>query len=302
MDANLMSDETPVRSGLELDAPGSLESLRADPDLGSQASIERQLLVFRRIAAPLMAVVAGWSGREQEANSLNQSAVQFAELIDSTISLNHHISGTLRLDETASDSRWLAAASAAEIVAAHYRATSRALSQDEATDVVTALKGAVLKSLDGLAMPTGTQDENASLLGRSLKALAPSASAIARFSFGRDPMELLAEVARRLTAIATDVAGKLGRSEAGGGGAGSPLYYAVLEVAGEFYMESHFTEMDRLLEMAPEERKEYVQAHNRKIPMEPVWERLGLRMGMLEALTAYLPGADGPPQTNAGGA
>ena len=96
-------------------------------------------------------------------------------------------------------------------------------------------------------------------------------------------MELLGEVARRLTEIATEVTGKLGSET------GSALYYAVLEVAGEFYMESHFTEMDRLLEMAPDERKDYVQAHNRRIPMEPVWERLGLKMGMLEALTAYLP-------------
>jgi hypothetical protein len=260
-------------------APASMAPAPQD----AAGDAERRLLVFRKIAAPLMAAATGSAPDGAGPATPNQNAAQFAELIDATIVLNQEISGMLGLGKADSLARWQAVGAATEIVAAHYRATNHTLTAEEGSAIVATLREAVTPGIDA---PDADPVETESDLARNLRALAPVISAIARFSFARDPMELLAEVVGRLTQIAVDVATKLGDTS---GSIGSPLYFAVLDVASEFYMESHLTEMNHLLEMAPDERKDYVHSHGRKIPMEPVWERIGLKMGMLEALTSYLP-------------
>ncbi len=293
----MISNDPPLSASLELRQPDSLDMLRPAPEDGfpgagteEDRATERRLLVFRKIAAPLLAAVTGWSHTGDQAGATpSRHASQLSELIASTVHLNQHVATIFGLDAAGGNARWLSASGVAEIVAAHYRVSTSAMSDAEGFAVIGALKNAVEEGMAGLSPPPIEAEEQASTLGRSLKALAPAASAIARFSFGRDPMELLADVSRRLTSIAGEITGKLSPMDVPDDALGSPLYFAVLEVAGEFYKESHFTEMDRLLEMPPEERKEYVVAHGRRIPMEPVWERLGLRLGMLEALAGYLP-------------
>ena len=271
----------PEEDGISLHAPSF--------DMAARAG--RRLMVFRKIAAPLMAAVSGWSHADEAGDETTaRNAAEFGRLIDSTVAVNREIVERLQLDEADGNARWIAASATAEIIAAHYRATTRALTGSEAVPLIETLTRAVEETLSGFDVSGSGMDPVASdIVGSSLRALAPAASAIARFSFGRDAMELLAEVTQHLTTLSLQITARLLYDQPDSRPGESPLYLAVLEVAGEFYMESHFAEMDRLLEMPPEERRQYVSAHNKRIPMEPVWSALELRLSMIEAMTGYLP-------------
>jgi hypothetical protein len=249
------------------------------------ASLDRQLLALRKIVAPLLAAVM----EGQRESGLNASAAEqlapFAELIGTTVALTRDLQPQLNDDAA---TRWHAACGLAEIVAAHFRATAEPLPAEEGGPLIAALSEAMRGSLAELA-PALAADVQADALARSYKSLAPAVAAVARFSFGRDTLELIEDITRRLTVSALEIAMRLAGVATPAEALQSPLYHAVLEVAGDFYQESHFSEMDRLLAMSPEARNDYVKEHDRKIPMEPVWESLELKLAMMEVMAAHLP-------------
>jgi hypothetical protein len=289
---DVVSYRSSTSDGILSDAVASQNTDLTIDEVPDIDHIDRRLVAFRRVAAPLLAAVTSMpQSANAEPKLLADQAREFSQLIETTIEINQTILSGLQPQIISGDvSRWTGAGATAEFVAAYYRATGRAIDPGEAAPMIEALQNA-LPAIAAAADQADDEEADISArppLARSLKALAPVASSIARFSFGRNAYELLAEVTHRLTTIAVEIAARLSGQE-GPELLSSPLYYAVLEVTGEFYLESHFSEMDRLLEMEPEERKAYVRNHDKKIPMEPVWESLEIRLGMLEALATYLP-------------
>ena len=250
----------------------------------------RRLQVFRHIAAPLMAAAAGAASSHPGLDtSVDALASAFTQLMDVTVELDRRVVLALDLSDGDPAARWNAAGSVADLVSSYYLSTGTILSPDDAGPMIEALQ----QTLSHLPAYSATGElPPAPQSVRTLKALAPAIIAIARFSFGRNALELTREVTGRLLALASEIASRISGLE-GEALAQSPLYMAVLEVTGEFYRYSHFFEMERLMQMPAEERKAYVAEHNRKIPTEPVWELLGLRLAMLEAVAGYLPAAGG---------
>ncbi len=271
-------------------SPGAMP-LPTDTSTASAAAphIDRTLLVFRRIAAPLLSAVTGYRAPAAEGETAppaeaGQIATTFMSLVESTVEISRAITERLRFGDNNQAAQWLTAGAAADAVAGFYRANGRPLGPSEIEPLLAALETALTQGMERLGFRRDTLDTDPTPpLGHVYKALAPVVTAVARFSFGRDQNELLLEITDRLMSIAGGVTARLNKSE-------NPdvLYYSILDVAGEFYMECHFAEMDRLLEMPPEERKEYVRTHDKQIPMEPVWETLNLKLSMLEAVTRHL--------------
>ena len=256
-------------------------------DLAPMPKDQRRLQVFRHIAAPLMAAVAGAPASHPEMDvSVESMAAALAQLMDVTVELDRRIVASLDLASEDTSARWHVAGSVADLVSSYYLSTGTILLPDSAAPMVATVQQALLEMPD-----FGTPDEDAEAVPeavRTLKALAPALIAIARFSFGRNALELTREVSSRLLSLAAEIASRISGLE-GEALRRSALYTAVLEVAGDFYRYSHFFEMERLMQMPPEERKAYVAEHNRKIPIEPVWELLELRLAMLEAVAGYIP-------------
>jgi hypothetical protein len=194
--------------------------------------------------------------------------------------------------------RWLGAEAVSVWMAAHYRSTGQVLTVDEAAYQIDALVGAIEGAWSPLPDEPSSWLEDAGIMARSLKALAPAAASVARYSFGRNAIDLLGEVTQRLATMAFELAARLSGTQVSQDVLSSPLYMAMLEVAGLFYKQAHRGEMDRLLSMPADERRAYVRAHDRRVPMEPVWDAVDLQLGMLEAMAAHIPlpaPADGAP-------
>jgi hypothetical protein len=252
-------------------------------------ALDRQVLALRKIVAPLLAAVMEGQREKGGDTSPDQQIGPFRELIDTTVALTQELQPLLDHEEANAATRWLAACGLAEIVAAHFRATAEPLQASEGGPLIEALSEAMHGMLADIA-PDMDGPRRIDSLAHGYKSLAPAVAAVARFSFGRDTLELVADITRRLTASALEITKRLTGLDDPEAVLESPLYQAVLTVAGDFYLESHFTEMDRLLSMPPEERNEYVKEHDRKIPLEPVWESLELKLAMMEVMTAHLPG------------
>jgi hypothetical protein len=212
-------------------------------------------------------------------------AVAFTKLMDATVALDRHVVSALELDEQVPSARWLAAESIANLVSSYYLSTGSVLSSSDAGPIIDALKDTLSSSPD---FGTEGQPQSDPESVKTLKALTPAIIAVAQFSFGRNALELIREVTQKLIGLATEISARLSGID-GNPVNKSDLYIAVLEITGEFYKASHFSEMERFIQMAPEERRAYVAQHNRKIPMEPVWELLEIRLAMLEAVAGYLP-------------
>jgi hypothetical protein len=127
----------------------------------------------------------------------------------------------------------------------------------------------------------------ATFRAKMLEAMVPVVGAVAQYSFGRSEHALLAEVSERLVKTADQVTRALVPTGA------TPeewrlLCWHVLKAAGQIYVESHFSEADRLLYMPAEERAAYFAEHGQIVPMQQVWQAFNQRMAMLATLATYL--------------
>ena len=285
-----MAERTQTRDNITpgLSAKADASSALELPLQPAAPGIDRQLLALRKIIAPLLTSVMEAQREEGVDAPPIEQIGPFRELLASTVALTRELQPLLNQGGADARIRWQAACGLTEIVAAHFRATAVPLDPVEGSAMLVALSEAMNGEITA-QLPDITLSRRLDTLTQSFKSLAPAVAAVARFSFGRDSLQLIEEVARRLTQTVLTIAGRLAGENDPAVVLELPLYSTLLEVAGAFYLESHFAEMDRLLEMSPEVRNDYVQLHDKKIPMEPVWESLELKLAMLEIMAPHLP-------------
>lgn len=274
-------------------ADGAGQAVETSADQRMQALIA----TLRHVGTPLLLAISEAGGAARQGQAVTEDpaqtardAGQFGALVESTVVLAQMIvEDLLDNDEISEDwVRWGVIQAASQVVAAHFRATARALSAEEAKPIL-----ALLGELQGkfkyqiMAASEPTANSVATFRAKAIEALVPVVGAVAQYSFGRAEHALVAEVAERLMKTADQIT----RSLAEGGSTPEQwrlLCWSVLRSAGQIYAESHYAEADRLLYMNPDERAAYFTTHGNIVPMNRVWQAFNQRMGMLATLAAYL--------------
>ncbi|MBI1273813.1 MAG: hypothetical protein GC131_06995 [Alphaproteobacteria bacterium] len=271
-------------------SPGAPEGGAADQRLAALVA------TIRNVGAPLLGAVtevAGVAAKEAAKNNLPHDKAKDAEvlaaLIDSTVDVAHAmVDGGLGEKIDQEWVRWAVAASASQMVAAHYRATGRAMTPDEAMPLLQHVAG-LAEKFKSLAPRDQEPVANsiATFHAKTIEALVPVVNAVAQYSFGRAEHSLVADVAERLVKTADQITRSLAPAGASPG-EWRILCWSVLRAAGQVYADSHYAEADRLLYMDEAARAEYFAKNEQKPPLGPVWQNFNQRMGMLATLAAYL--------------
>ena len=250
------------------------------------------LIAFRDIAAPLMNAVtetgginANVEGRAEHTPE-NHAAI-FAQLMELTGNLTKRAAMQLGAQNLPADDwvRWQLAATVASLVASYYRATAQPITTETADSLLPAM---IRASMDATPLDAVPQNSPSTVSSRAkaINSLIPALSAIARFAFGRPETELMGEIADKLKekahGLSADADDAVPEDEK------IALYDGLLEALGKIYAESHYAEMDRLLDMPPEERARYVQSYDNKPPIDPVWQAFQLRVDMLSIITQHV--------------
>lgn len=261
--------------------------------------VQARLLAFQRIGAPLMAAVSDWryvEDADESARTAEQDAALFGELVETTAAASSKLTDRLTGDNTGPGdwARWGIAAAASDIVTACFRATGKVPDQALMDRLIQGL-GAVdqVADIDAFSAgePVSGPDDEAEdalhLRVKGVAALAPVVGAVARFAFGEQPEALVGLVADRVHARAIRVARQLAPERCPLGD-WRALYHGVFQAAAELYADCHYAEMDRLLDMTPEERDGYIKENGGRLSMDPVWAGFELRIDMLTALAENL--------------
>jgi hypothetical protein len=257
----------------------------------SRTQLMVMLTAFRDLATPILNAVAETGGPNSgdpdrpEKTPENNAAI-FGELLQNVGDLGKQVATNLGYDESAKYDgvRWEVAKIMAQLVASYFRATAMPMPIARAEELLPIMQSAA-PMVPEIMDVTNPQSPTEAMLPqvRAINHMIPVLSAIARFAFGRPEADVMAEIAGKLlhktqelvTAQVPDDFSPAERKQFEDG---------ILESLGKIYAESHYAEMDRLLDMPPEERAKYVQSYNNKPPMEPVWQAFDLRVGMLMAV------------------
>ncbi len=276
----------------------------ADPMLGPDsrpnsrqerdARLRARLLAFQRIGAPILSAIADWRYVDPdsvpEARTEEDDARLFAQMLDSTVTVANNAAEAMGAADGPEDDwmRWSLASALSNIVTAHFRATGRVLSVDDSERVVGAIDygGTRVESFQ-LADERGRDRAIRSLRIRIVDAMAPVVGAVARFSFGRDAHGLVVQVTDTILSYAAEVTDRLAPASWSDEEWAS-MYKGVLHAACDLYADCHYAEMDRLLDMTPQERSQYVRQHEMDVPMEPVWKAFETRLSMLTTVVENL--------------
>ncbi|MBV8060784.1 MAG: hypothetical protein JO126_01375 [Alphaproteobacteria bacterium] len=256
------------------------------------ARMQTLLTTYKMVGMPLLQALTESTGRAPGSGGvvieLNNEV--FNTLVDSAIMLSRTLAGQVGASDAPVDSwvRWSLAGAAAQMVASHFKVTSRPLSEESAqkiADIAEGLQGKFGTLMGGAQEPV--PNTIATFRAKMMEAMVPVVGAMAQYSFGRSEHALLAEVADKLVKTADQVT----RALAPAGSSAEQwrlLCWHVLKAAGQVYTESHYAEADRLLYMNPDERAAYFAQHGNVPPMSQVWQAFNQRMAMLATLASYL--------------
>jgi hypothetical protein len=266
-------------------------SLQTDPS-GADQRLLALIATIRHVGTPLLvavAEVAGAASKENPAAATTADPAMFASLIDSTVNLAQAmVAGGVDGKISQPWVRWAVVNSASQIVAAHYRATGRAMKTEESAPIVQHVAGLQDKYKNFVPSEREPMENSiATFRAKTIEALVPVVGAVAQYAFGRAEHLLVSEVADRLIKTTDQITRALAPAGA------KPdewrlLSWSILRSSGQIYADSHYLEADRLLAMKPEERSAYLAQNPQNVPMERVWQNFNQRMGMLATLAAYL--------------
>ncbi len=279
----------------------------------SRAQMMVTLAAFRDLATPILNAVAETGGpnaddpNRPEKTPENNAAI-FGELLQNVGDLSKQVANQLGYDDNQKYDgvRWEVSKIMAQLVASYFRAAAAPMPMAKAEEVLPIMQSAVpmVPEIMDVTQPQSPADTIMPQV-RAINHMIPVLSAIARFAFGRPENEVMADIAEKLLNRTQQmsrehVSAEISDSEK------KQFEDGILEALGKIYAESHYAEMDRLLDMPPEERAKYVQSYNNKPPMEPVWQAFDLRVGMLIALIKSIAIPDGsqldlPEDDNYGG-
>jgi len=255
----------------------------------SSKNIQTLLATFRQIGQPLMSAIAEAPDKDPS-KSKEFDPEQFNKLVESIVTLSREISAKIGSGEDSLDAaaRWALAGSASQVVASNFRATGKALSEDDAKHIAEMVLNLQIKFKNQI--PSGGEtipNTIATFRAKMMEAMVPVIGAVAQYSFARAEHALLAEVAERLIKISDQITRALAPSGA------TPeqwrlLCWSILRASGQIYTECHFAEADRLLYMDAEARAEYFAKSGDTVPMTQVWQAFNQRMAMLATLSTYL--------------
>ena len=258
------------------------------------------LAAFRDLATPLLNAVAETGGPnaddpDRPEKTPENNAAIFGELLQNVGDLSRQVANQLGYDDSSQYDgvRWEVSKIMAQLVASYFRATAMPMPLARAEELLPIMQSAapVVPEIMGVVSPTAPTDHALPQI-RAINHMIPVLSAIARFAFGRPENDVMQEISQKLLERTQAIV----RDHAPDGISDSDKKQfedGILESLGKIYAESHYAEMDRLLDMPPEERAKYVQGYDNKPPMEPVWQAFDLRVGMLMAVVKNIAIPDG---------
>lgn len=266
------------------------EQVQKEQTADSSARMQTLLASFREIGMPLLQVLAESPNQDAQEKTEADKSQQFGELVDSAIQLSVEMAKEIGANESELEPavRWALSGSASQVVAAGYRATGKAMSSQEASNLAQ-LAGQLQEKFKNQIPPGGESLPNtvATFRAKMMESMVPVIGAVAQYAFGRGEHELLAEVSERLVKMADQVT----RAVAEPGTTPEQwrlLCWNILRAAGQIYAESHYAEADRILYMSPDDRAAYLAQYGTNIPMTQVWQAFNQRMAMLATLATYL--------------
>lgn len=254
-----------------------------------QDPIQTLLASFRQVGMPLLQAMTEQQGGEGSSGQ-GLNADVFSGLVDSTVALSRSLANQLGSEEQGMDAavRWALAGSSSQVVAAHFRATGKALAPQESARLAEI--AAKLQVLLKGQVPSGgetTSNTAGTFRAKMIESMVPVIGAMAQYAFGRAEHDLLIEVSEKLVRTADQMT----RSLAPAGATPEQwrlLCWTILRASGQIYTECHYAEADRLLYMKPEDRAAYFTQHGNVVPMTQVWQSFNQRMAMLATLATYL--------------
>jgi len=279
----------------------------------SRAQLMVTLTAFRDLATPILNAVAETGGPnvgdpDRPEKTPENNAAIFGELLQNVGDLARQVTNQLGFDETSryDGLRWEVSKVMAQLVSSYFRATAMPMPASRAEELLPIMQSAAPMVPEIMDVTTPQSPTEIMLPQvRAINHMIPVLSAIARFAFGRPEAEVMAEISAKLLDKNYELVNSLLPDDI------TPkervqFEDGILEALGKIYAESHYAEMDRLLDMPPDERAQYVQGYNNKPPMEPVWQAFDLRVGMLMALINSINVPDGanmdlPEDERAGG-
>ena len=182
----------------------------------------------------------------------NNAAI-FGELLQNVGDLSRQVASQIGYDESSKYDgvRWEVSKIMAQLVASYFRATAMPMPIGRAEELLPIMQSAapmVPEIMDVInpAAPTETMLPQV----RAINHMIPVLSAIARFAFGRPEAEVMADIAGKLLEKTQELANAQVPDDF------SPAERrqfedGILEALGKIYAESHYAEMDRLLDMRP---------------------------------------------------
>ena len=266
----------------------------------SRTQLMVNLAAFRDLATPILNAVAETGGPnagdpDRPEKTPENNAAIFGELLQNVGDLAHQVATQMGYDESPQYDgvRWEVAKIMAQLVAGYFRATAMPMPAARAEELLPIMQSAA-PMVPEIVDVTRPQPPTETMLPqvRAINHMIPVLSAIARFAFGRPETDVMKEITEKLLGKTQQIA------DSHVSGSISPAERrqyedGILEALGKIYAESHYAEMDRLLDMPPEERAKYVQKYNNKPPMDPVWQAFDMRVGMLNVVIDNITAPDG---------
>ncbi len=262
--------------------------------------------VIRGIGSPLQSAVSevasGLRERGETVSAVDEARA-YAQLVQQVVSIGRTTASSLEIGRNAiarwngEPLRWAVLEALSDVAGAHFRAAgllqpSALVSQIAASVTQIAIDGARREDF----MPGLGQATLARLGLDLLKAMPPVVHAVTRFSFGRNPLVLITEIAWELQYKAVECTRRLLTT-------GSTLdewhsvYGAFVTSAGQLYAEAHFAEAERMARLNPAERKD---VGNGEWPMAGVWDAFDHKLNLLTSFAGYMTVPDESAASNSG--
>jgi hypothetical protein len=269
--------------------------------------VQALVSVIRGIGSPLQSAVSEVASGQRERGvyiSTTDEARAYAQLVQQVVSIGRTTCMTLEIGKDAiarwsgEPLRWALLEAISDCAGAHFRASglmqpSGMVGQLIAAVTQIAIDGAKREDL----MPGLGSATQARLALDMLKAVPPVVHAVARYSFGRNPLVLMTEVALEMQHKAVECTRRLL-------GSGSTLdewhavYGAFLISNGQQYAEAHFSEAERLSRLNQQER---MAIGSGELPMTTVWETFDRKVDLLTNFAGHMAAAK-PPAVTSGSA
>ncbi len=288
-------------------APEQQNTPKTPPMSGPAANRALALVsVIRGIGSPLQSAVsevsAGLRERGQDVTAVDEARA-YAQLVQQVVSIGRTACQTLEVknDELArwngEPLRWAILEAIADMTGAHFRAAGVLQPSPIAGQVAAAVTQIALDGARREDLMPGLGKATQARLGLDmLKAVPPVLHAVARFSFGRNPLVLATEVAWELQYKAIECTRRLLA-------VGSTLeewhsvYGAFVISAGQLYAEAHFAEAERISRLSPNERNALMHG---EVPMTGVWEQFDRKVDLLASFAGYMTVPGDSSNTGAG--